>query len=338
MTTRDGTPRLCAHAAPAPVQQARDAYEVARDWLAEDGALAVATVIATWGSAPVPVGGKLVIGRDDRFEGSVSGGCVEAEVIAQAGDVIAWGKPRVLAFGVADDHAWRVGLPCGGRVEVFVERLAGAEGSAFVDRILAARAVRQSLVVTTDLTTGERTIAYGEGGAATACAIDETPAGRVFIERLLPMPQLLLVGGGHIAQVLADLARRIGFSVRLIDPRSGFASPARFPGTPVITEWPQQAMSGIGLDTQTAVVTLAHIADIDDEALIAALASACFYIGALGSRRSHQKRLERLRAKGVDEAALRRLDAPAGLAIGAVGPAEIAVSILAAVVKARRGA
>lgn len=335
-------------AAAAGATHARgDVVATAHRWLDLHGTVALATVIRTWGSAPVPVGGQLVIGPEERFEGSVSGGCVEAAVIVAAAEVMASGRQRCLAFGVADETAWRVGLPCGGEIEVFVERLQGAGDAAFLDAVGAARRARALLIVERDLHTGARalrrdTAAFDADTARRLAAgeslLVEAAEGRRFLEALAPPVHVVLVGAGHIAQVLGDLAQRVGFEVTVVDPRTAFASEARFAGMRVRHDWPAEALPALGLDGRTAVVTLAHEGRIDDETLAIALRAPCFYVGALGSRRTHEKRVARLRAAGLTEAEIARIDAPVGLAIGARGPGEIAVSILAALIKARHGA
>lgn len=323
------------------------ATQIARRWLDEFGAIALATVIKTWGSSPVPVGGQLVVGPDERFEGSVSGGCVEAAVIAEAAGVMTSGRPKCLEFGVDDETAWRVGLPCGGRIEVFVERLQGEADKAFLDAVLAAGSHRALLVVDTDLANGQRVLRRDTNSYPSDVAeqlvksgesvLLEDPERRRFVQAHVPAVHVILVGAGHIAQVLADLATRVGFLVTVVDPRTAFSSAARFNGIALRHEWPEQALPSLGLDARTAVVTLAHEARLDDETLLAALRSSCFYMGALGSRRTHAKRVERLADAGLSEAEIARIDAPVGLQIGAQGPAEIAVSILGAIIRARHG-
>lgn len=160
----------------------------------------------------------------------------------------------------------------------------------------------------------------------------ETEEGETFLQALLPKPRLLIVGATHIAQVLVRLAREMDFDVCIIDPRTAFASAERFPDVELIAEWPEEALGRLGFDRRTAVVTLGHEPTIDDEALIAALASDCFYVGALGSRRTHAARVERLAGKGLTATEIERIDGPVGLAIGASGPAEIALSIMAKVI------
>jgi xanthine dehydrogenase accessory factor len=163
-------------------------------------------------------------------------------------------------------------------------------------------------------------------------------AGRAFLHAFTPPVRLVIVGVTHVGQVLADLAARIGYGVVFVDPRTAFANAERIGDIMALTDWPEVSLGALGLDSRTAVVTLTHAAALDDEALSAALRSDCLYIGALGSKKTHVKRLERLGAAGFSDSELARICAPVGLAIGAKGPAEIAISILAEIVKVARGA
>lgn len=168
-----------------------------------------------------------------------------------------------------------------------------------------------------------------------SCVV-ETDDGEVFFQAFLPAPRVIIIGATHIAQVLVRLAREVGFEPMIIDPRTAFATKQRFNDVDIITEWPGEALERIGLDRRSGIVCLAHVPDIDDEALAAALESGCFYIGALGSSRSHAKRLERLKEKGLGEEGFNRIHGPVGLDIGSVSPAEIALSIIAEIVKELR--
>jgi xanthine dehydrogenase accessory factor len=168
--------------------------------------------------------------------------------------------------------------------------------------------------------------------------LTETSEGRVFVQALLPPVRLVIAGATNIGQVLAGLARQVGYNVIVIDPRTAFLTEERFGDTCSLTDWPEASLTSLGLDPRTAVVALTHAAHIDDEALSTALRSPCLYVGALGSRSTHAKRLERLKAAGFDDKALARIHAPIGLPIGAKGPEEIAVSILAEIIKVARGA
>lgn len=325
----------------------RDVAAVAQSWLARDGSVAVATIIDTWGSAPVPTGGQMVIARDGGFEGSVSGGCVEGEVITEAAECLEAGKCKTLVYGVEDETAWRVGLPCGGRIQIHVERLDGADGVAYIDRIVAARAKREALVIRTQLDgSGREIFARSDAGLpadiaarfhSAASGVVEDAAGRSFVHARVPPPRIIIVGATHMAQALSSLVGINGFEVIVVDPRTAFAAEARFPGVRLITEWPQDALPELGLDPYTAIATLAHVAHIDDEALKLAVKADCFYIGALGSRRNHAKRTERLKAAGLSDADIARIKCPIGIDIGATTPPEIATSVMAEIILHLRG-
>jgi xanthine dehydrogenase accessory factor len=327
---------------------AHDILGSARDWLARDGRVAVATVVDTWGSAPVPTGGQMAIAADGSFEGSVSGGCIEGEVLTEAEDILESGKVSTLEFGVADETAWSVGLPCGGRIKVFVERFDKQRGGLeLLEKAVAARKQRTGLVLKTRLTDGERQVyERGDDGLPDDIAarfwtgksnLSETPDGEVFTHAIVPPARILAIGATHITQLLSQYARIAGYEIIVIDPRTAFATEERFPGVKVVPEWPQDAIPQLGLDPYTALAVLAHVSHIDDEALKVALRSECLYIGALGSSRNHAKRLERLRAAGFDDADFSRIKAPIGLSINAQSPAEIALSVMAEIVQAVRG-
>ncbi len=314
---------------------------------ARDGRVALATIIDTWGSAPVPVGGQMAIAADGTFAGSVSGGCVEGEVIAEATEVLEGGPPRTLSFGVEDETAWRVGLPCGGKIRVFVERLEGDRGRDYIRSLAEARAGRDALVVRTRLSDGARQIARRTGTTDADTAkrflsgvsnVEPGPDGEAFVHARLPPPRIVIVGATHIGQILAELVRVTGFNPIVVDPRTAFAAEARFPGTELITEWPQDALPGLKLDPYTAVAALSHVGHIDDEALKLACRSECFYIGALGSRKNHAKRVERLAAAGLTAEEIGRIRSPIGLDLGATTPPEIALSVMAEILRHLRGA
>jgi xanthine dehydrogenase accessory factor len=223
---------------------------------------------------------------------------------------------------------------------------------ALLDALLADRAAKRSAVVVTRLDSGTQWLLHPDAGdTAPQPALDDAvtsalarDAGRVaeldgvrfFVQPFQPPLRLILVGAVHIAQPLAAMARLAGFDVTVVDPRSSFASEARFPGVALRAQWPEQALRDLALDRRTAILTLTHDPKLDDPALVAALRSECFYVGALGSRKNHAARLERLREHGFGDAELARVHGPAGLPIRAVSPAEIAVSMLAEVIQCRR--
>src|ERR1700757_124011 len=212
----------------------KDTLTIARRWLDEFEHVALATVVSTWGSSPVPVGGQLVVGPNGQFEGSVSGGCVEVEVITEAEDVLTGDRPKLLKFGVAEDVAWRAGLPCGGAISIYREPLQLKRDASYLDRILAERGARASLAVLTALATGERRLFEPPGPMPAEIAsclhlgesrLLELGDGQAFLHVLTPPVRLAVVGATHIGQILADLATRIGYDVAIIDPRTAFASP-----------------------------------------------------------------------------------------------------------------
>lgn len=292
----------------------------AREWKGEP--LALATVVSTWGSAPRPKGSHMLVHGDGRFEGSVSGGCVESDILQTAADVIAGAPFQLKHYGVADAAAWEVGLPCGGEIAVMVQPVsaAGFDPELF-DRIADARDRGEALTVTTDLATGHSDLRPQE-------------TGEVFVNRYDPPRRLLIVGAVQIAQSLAALANTLGIATTVIDPRARFLTEERFPGVTLDDRWPDEAIVALKPGPATAVVTLSHDIKIDDPALISALATDAPYVGALGSRRSHAARRERLAAEGLSAAQIDRIDAPVGIDIGAIGPSEIALSIAAAMVGA----
>jgi len=288
----------------------------ARAW--KGAAMALATVVSTWGSAPRPRGSHMLVHADGRFEGSVSGGCVETDILATAAEVIAGAPAVVKRYGVADAAAWDVGLPCGGEIAVLVQPVAAAGfDPGLFEAIEAARVAGVPFDVATDLATG-RSAPGSEGD---------------FVNRYDPPRRLVIVGAVQIAQTLAGLARELGIRTHVVDPRGRFLTVERFPGVTLDDRWPDEAVDALRPDSATAVVTLSHDPKIDDAALIAALAHPTGYVAALGSRKSHAARLERLAAAGVSQEALARIEGPAGLSIGAIGPAEIALSIAASMVR-----
>ncbi len=311
--------------------------ELALEWHRAGRGAVLATVVETWGSAPRGAGSQMVVDGAGRMMGSVSGGCVEGAVVLEAAEVLAKGEPRVLSYGVSDADAFAVGLACGGTIRVLVEPV--APWVEVLEGLVAARAVGQAVALVTDMTTFQRQlVAPGDERAVDArlrsdrSGVDE---GR-FIAVHNPALRLIVVGAVHIAQGLMAMARTCGYATVLIDPRSSFGAAARFPGERVEEDWPDEAMARLAPDARTAVVTLTHDPKLDDPALAAALRSGAFYVGCLGSRRTHAKRVERLMAQGFTEADMARLHAPVGLDIGARNPAEIAVSIMAQITQVLR--
>ncbi|HEY0782005.1 MAG TPA: XdhC family protein [Thermoanaerobaculia bacterium] len=324
---------------------AQDVLEQAAAWRDAGRRVALATVVRTWGSSPRPAGSHLAVAESGEFFGSVSGGCVEGAVVTEALALLASGSAKLLHFGVTDAMAWEVGLACGGKIDVHVEPLPET-----FDRLLADRRAGHAIVAATWLDSGRHALfdpRVGTAGEVPAevreaarqalatdlCAVVETAEGAVFLEPHNPPLRLVVVGAVHLAQPLVRIATIAGFAVTVVDPRTAFD--LALPDVARSTEWPAEALAALRPDHRTAVVTLTHDPKLDDPALVAALRSDAFYIGCLGSRKTHAARRERLAAQGFDDAALARLNGPIGLAIGARTPEEIAIAILAQTIAAK---
>ncbi|MCC0078912.1 MAG: XdhC family protein [Rhodobacter sp.] len=311
--------------------------EIALDWHRDGRGAALATVIETWGSAPRQAGSQLAISGAGEIMGSVSGGCVEGAVVVEALDALKDGQPRVLTYGVSDETAFNVGLACGGTIRVLVEPVGPALPEDLLAAIVAARTARRPLAYGVVPGDWSRRL-LGPDDLPDRFRTDRSgmeDSGE-FIALFNPPLRMLIVGAVHVAQALVPMARLAGYDPVVIDPRAAFASDARFPDTRLNLEWPDDALLAEGLDARTAVVTLTHDSKLDDPAILTALASPVFYLGCLGSTRTHAKRLDRLRAAGTTESQLARIHAPVGLDIGAKTPAEIAVSVLAQVTRVLR--
>jgi xanthine dehydrogenase accessory factor len=315
-----------------------DIPALALDWHRAGRGAVLATVVETWGSAPRPVGSQLVVSGAGEIQGSVSGGCVEGAVVLEAGEALADGTSRLLTFGVSDDSAFAVGLACGGTIRVLVEPVGAQLPEAMLADVVAARAARKPVGYVVDLETWDRRLAAVDEFAARfrtdRSGVEED--GQRFVAIHNPPLRMVVVGAVHIAQALVPMARLMGYDPLIVDPRGAFAAEHRFPGEDIREDYPDEVLPDYGLDARTAVVTLSHDPKIDDPAIEAALASEAFYLGCLGSSRTHAKRLERLRARGVSEAQIARIHAPVGLDLGAKSPAEIAVAVLAEITQTLR--
>jgi xanthine dehydrogenase accessory factor len=333
----------------------RDILDEVERWRESGERVAIATVIQTWGSAPRPAGSAMALTAGGKITGSVSGGCVEGAVVESGLRCLSTGRPERLRFGVSDETAWSVGLACGGTIEVFVEPVRGETFDAVRTAIREGRpsavatvvsgpegSLGRRLLVSDD---GTVTGSLGEGLDALAGGssrrLEPTPdrAAEIFIDVLQPPPRLIVVGGVHIAIPLVAIAKTLGYRTIVVDPREAFGSAERFPDVDrIVSAWPDRALEQIGIDASTAVAVLTHDPKLDDPALAAALRSPAFYVGALGSRRTQEKRRQRLLEAGLDERSLARLHAPIGLPIGGRSPQEIALSIMAQIVAARNKA
>ena len=312
--------------------------ETALAWHREGAGAALATVVETWGSAPRRVGAQLAISGDGRIEGSVSGGCVEGAVIVEAMEALEDGRHRLLEFGVSDGDAFAVGLACGGTIRILVEPIGSAMPEDMLAELVDARAKRRALAYAVNVETGERRIA-GPEAFPDRMRMDRSgfeDDAQTFVAVHNPPLRLIIVGAVHIAQALVPMARIAGYDPVVIDPRETFASEARFPDTRLMHDWPDEAVDTLGLDARTALVLLTHDPKLDDPAIMAALKADVFYIGALGSTRTHAKRVARLEEAGFTADQIGRICGPIGLDIGAAGPAEIAVATLAQMTRVLR--
>jgi xanthine dehydrogenase accessory factor len=340
----------------------RDVLSEIERWRAGGEDVAVATVIRTWGSAPRSVGARMAMTASGRIAGSVSGGCVEGAVFDEGTRVLASGRPKLLTFGVEDEKAWTVGLACGGTIEIFVEKLDDAVFDSLRRASAAERPVAEVTVVRgPESLLGNKVVLEADGATAfpPGAGMDEAArraagdafqkgggglvpgaaAGvEYFVDVLSPPPRLIVVGGAHVAIALVAFARTLGFETVVIDPRQAFGNAERFPHADrLVSEWPDKALREIGLTSSTAVAVLSHDTKLDDPALSVALRSPAFYVGALGSRKTQEKRRQRLMEAGLSAEELARLHTPIGLDIGGRSPEEIALSVIAEIVAVRNG-
>lgn len=310
----------------------------AASWLAAGDKVVLAVVTQAWGSAPRGVGAYMAVREDGLFAGSISGGCIEAGVVARAEEMAEDEQVCRLDYGVSDEQAWSSGLPCGGNISVALFR----PDPTCLDRLLHLEAAREPAALTLDLDSGmQRVETLSSSLAAVRNRIEQGSSGMegdaLFVRAHDPALRLVVVGAVHVTQAVCALAQVMGFETVVVDPRRAFATPQRFPDVTLMARQPEAALADIRLDARTAVITLAHVPQIDDGALIQGLRSPAFYVGALGSRRTHAKRLQRLEGAGMTPEELARIRAPVGLNIGANTPVEIALSVLAEVVAARHG-
>ena len=301
-------------------------FDEASNWENTGTEMALAIVLKTWGSSPRQPGSMMLIREDGHLVGSVSGGCVEGAVIVGSRQIMKENKTEVMEFGVADEDAWSVGLSCGGKISVFVCPRNRIEEGLF-QKLCNVKNSRESIILECDTQKGSISIINDKA----------TETENVFNIKVTAKPRLLIVGAVHISQHLIPMAKEAGFDVLLIDPRSHFGTSERFPEVEVSNDWPDEALKKVKLSDKDCLVTLTHDPKIDDPALQIALASPLFSICCLGSKRTHAARKNRLLNSGITEQQFDRIHGPAGLDINAKTPAEIAVSILAELIKDWRG-
>lgn len=310
-------------------------------WRVRGDRIAMARVVATRRSAPRPVGSKLIVSASGELAGSVSGGCVESEVVEAAREVLGGGGPRLVTFGISDDLALSVGLPCGGEIDVWIDE----PDPELLGRLAEITRAERRAVFFVDLGDGtERLVLDGDNEVADELIrsghskVVELHGRRVFADVFGPPSRLFVYGAVDTADALCAAASAIGWRTIAADARSRFATPERLPNADeIIVAWPDEALATVRPDHTTAIVVLTHDDKFDLPLLTGALETDAYYIGALGSRRNQERRRERLLEAGVDEADLARISGPAGLDVGAHTPAETAVSMLAEIMAVRAG-
>ena len=305
--------------------------------------LALISVIETWGSSPRPVGSIMVVSEDQQVFGSVSGGCIESFVFGKALEVIKYNKVMTLDFGVTNKQAWEVGLTCGGKIKVFIEKFSQSDLS-YVEKINNNFTKNNNLIVATNILNGAKKIlnedSLKKNTSITQEAINlkdsklklinnESWFFKIFKTEI----KLIIIGAVHIAEPLIKFASILGYRIFLIDPRNNIKDVSDDNNIEIIKDWPDEALKKISIDNNCAIVTLTHDTKLDDPALEYSLNSKAFYIGCLGSKKTHASRIARLNKKGIQKNHLSKLNGPIGLPIGAKTPAEIASSIISQIIE-----
>ena len=308
----------------------REVLEHLSQWLAASQQPWLCTIVKTTGSSPRPVGSLVAISEDGLQVGSVSGGCVEEELLEKIRNGLYPGRiPQLLEYGVSAEENERLGLPCGGRLELLVEQL---DSAAPLERLLER-------IKAGELVTRRVCLATGEVSLHAAAPADEFEYGSDYLAKVFgPRWQLLLIGDGHLARYVAQLALTLDYRVIICDPRHDYEPDEVMDGVERIYAMPDEAVKAYATHPRCAVVAVTHDPKLDDMALLDALKSPAFYVGALGSQRNSEQRRERLKTLGLTEQQLQRLHAPVGLPIGSHSPPEIAVSILAEITALRHQA
>lgn len=327
-------------------------------WTRENKSFAVARVIQTWGSSPRPIGSALIISEDMEMAGSVSGGCVEGAVLKEAKQIIKDKTAKTLSYGVSDDEAWSVGLTCGGRIQVYLQAWPVVGSPEAKEWNLLRQYVNdgKGCVLITELIDGSggSTLLTEEGTHGSSLPEEvKSKAHEAYLHRahssitwgdsqyfihvFPPKSRLLIIGAAHITADLVQLAKLYDFETIVIDPRGAFANRTQFPVAPdrIMEKYPSEVLNDLRLDVYTYAVILSHDPKIDDNALQILLRSSVAYIGALGSRKTHEKRITRLTQAGFSDEELKRIESPIGMDIHALGAREIALSIMGSIIKAK---
>lgn len=303
-------------------------------WRQAGDKVAIATVVSAYGSAPRPVGARLAVNEHGAMAGSVSGGCVENDVILHATEVLESGEPRLVEYGISDELAWSVGLSCGGNIEVWIEPIAR---QSELDEAFRRQAEGDSVAHVTWLDgSGKHLVVADHQWSSTG--IVDWDGNKVFVELFPQKRRLIIFGAVHVAQSLSKYAQDIGYEVIIVDRRMALATKDRFPNIEkMLTVWPEDAYKQLDVRDTDAIAILTHDPKFDEPAISGALATDAFYIGAVGSRKTNAGRRERLLEAGLNEEQLGRLHGPIGLNIGGRSPEEMAISIIAEIIATQYG-
>jgi len=332
----------------------KEQINLIQSWQNKGKRVALARVIQTWGSSPRPVGSCMFVSEDGEMAGSVSGGCVEGAVLKEAKKIFEGAGAKRLFYGVTDDEAWAVGLSCGGKIQVYIQPWLS---QALSEKIIGFLSENKSCVLVTALVDGETQntlLAPGikpMGDPLPSLAVEKSwgsfnnrvhasfeMEGREYFIHVFPKrSRMIIIGAAHITSDLVSLAKQYDFETIVVDPRGTFARQTMFASPPdqIMEKYPSEVLNELGIDPYTYAVILSHDPKIDDDALQVLLRSSVAYIGALGSKKNHEKRTARLMEKGFSLEEISKINAPIGLDVRAVGAKEIALSILAAVIKAK---
>ena len=306
-----------------------EVLRAAEQWRKDGRKVALGTIVKTWGSAPRPIGAMVAVRDDGQVVGSVSGGCVEDDLIDKVkAKLAAWNKPELFTYGVTNEEATRWGLPCGGTLQLVMEPLSDHSGiPELLEKISSQHLVRRKL----DMASGKATLEPGRW--QDVLEFD----GRMLATVHGPRWRLVLIGAGQLTRYLAEMARMLDYHVVVIDPREEYAAGWELASVPLDRGMPDDVVRELNLDGHSAVVALTHDPKLDDLALMEALKSAAFYVGAIGSKKNNDARRERLKEFDVSVDEIARLRGPVGLYIGSKTPPEIAVAILAEMTAVRHG-
>jgi xanthine dehydrogenase accessory factor len=318
----------------------RDILRTLERWAADGTPVAIATVVDTERSAPRQPGAALAVSGGGDVAGSVTGGCVEPAVYGEAREVLAGGDPRLKTYGIADEEAFEVGLPCGGTVHIFVDRLDPELVAPIAEAVREERPIALEIRITGEDAGAKRLVGPDDDGPAAQLlargetGIVDTPDGQLFVSSFALRPAMYVFGAVDHAAAVAEVGRFLGFRVTICDARAKFATRERFPDVDeLVVEWPDKFLADAPVDERTAICVLTHDHKFDVPVLKVALETPAGYIGAMGARRTNEDRAERLRAEGVTEDELARIHAPIGLKIGSRTPQEVAVAVAAEIVQ-----